>query len=210
MTEPVRPLEALVAAMRAIAADNRTSSEVPCQCERSWHADTYDSWADVIEAALLHAAAPPAPTADPTIDEQVLRDLETRIFYAETSLKALVDSARLWKSLASTPAAPPAPQPASVPPQTQMADAAEMLWVVLANVSGGDWTKQSADWQKYAAKWRDNYFAAVKAASMPVAPPAPTAEQEQQPICVACSGCGWCEGSPAFTCPVCKGTGHVH
>ncbi len=64
MTEPVRPLEALVAAMRAIAADNRTSPEVPCQCERSWHADTYDSWADVIEAALLQAAAPPAPTAE--------------------------------------------------------------------------------------------------------------------------------------------------
>lgn len=40
-------------------------------------------------------------------------------------------------------------------------DAAEMLWVVLANVSGGDWTKQTEDWQEYAARWRDNYFAAI-------------------------------------------------
>jgi hypothetical protein len=42
-----------------------------------------------------------------------------------------------------------------------MADAAEMLWVVLANVSGGDWTKQTQEWQEAAARWRDNYFAAV-------------------------------------------------
>lgn len=38
-------------------------------------------------------------------------------------------------------------------------DAAEMLWVVLANVD--DWTKQSDEWQKAAARWRDNYFAAL-------------------------------------------------
>ena len=37
-------------------------------------------------------------------------------------------------------------------------EAAEMLWVVLANVSGGDWTKQTKEWQKAAAKWRDFYF----------------------------------------------------
>ncbi len=42
----------------------------------------------------------------------------------------------------------------------KMADAAEMLWVVLANVSGGDWEKQSAEWQEAAARWRDNYSAA--------------------------------------------------
>ena len=51
-----------------------------------------------------------------------------------------------------------------------MADAAEMLWVVLANVSGGDWTKQTPDWQEYAARWRDNYFEALKR----VAPPRPS------------------------------------
>ena len=37
-------------------------------------------------------------------------------------------------------------------------DAAEMLWVCLANVSGGDWSKQTPEWQKAAKKWRDNYF----------------------------------------------------
>ncbi len=45
------------------------------------------------------------------------------------------------------------------PPSQPMADAAEMLWIVLANVSGGDWTKQSKEWQDAAARWRDNYFA---------------------------------------------------
>lgn len=28
-------------------------------------------------------------------------------------------------------------------------------------------------------------------------------------ICVACDGCGWCEGSPAFKCERCNGTGRV-
>ena len=41
----------------------------------------------------------------------------------------------------------------------RMKDAAEMLWIVLANVSGGDWTKQSQEWQEAAERWRDNYFA---------------------------------------------------
>ena len=45
----------------------------------------------------------------------------------------------------------------------KLADAAEMLWVVLANVSGGDWTQQTQEWQEAAAKWRDNYFAATHA-----------------------------------------------
>jgi len=40
-------------------------------------------------------------------------------------------------------------------------DAAEMLWVVLANVSGGDWTKQTSEWQEAARRWRDNYFQAL-------------------------------------------------
>jgi hypothetical protein len=54
-----------------------------------------------------------------------------------------------------------------------MADAAEMLWVVLANVSGGDWTKQSAEWREAAARWRDNYFAAVKAERAAAVDPPP-------------------------------------
>ena len=42
----------------------------------------------------------------------------------------------------------------------EMESAAEMLWVVLANVSGGDWKQQGEEWQDVAAKWRDNYFKA--------------------------------------------------
>lgn len=43
-----------------------------------------------------------------------------------------------------------------------MAEAAEMLWVVLANVSGGDWKLQSIEWQEAAERTRNQYFAAVK------------------------------------------------
>lgn len=45
-------------------------------------------------------------------------------------------------------------------PRMSLADAAEMLWVCLANVSGGDWTRQSEEWQKAAARWRDAYHEA--------------------------------------------------
>jgi len=41
---------------------------------------------------------------------------------------------------------------------TTLEDAAEMLWIVLANVSEGDWTKQSEEWQEAAIRWRDKYF----------------------------------------------------
>jgi hypothetical protein len=38
-------------------------------------------------------------------------------------------------------------------------DAGEMLWVVLANVSGGDWEKQTSEWQLAARRWADNFHA---------------------------------------------------
>lgn len=51
---------------------------------------------------------------------------------------------------------------AATEPESQtMADAAERLWVVLANVSGGDWTTQTQEWQEAAARWRDHYFAVL-------------------------------------------------
>lgn len=31
-------------------------------------------------------------------------------------------------------------------------------WGVIANVSGGDWTQQSAEWQEAASRWRDLCF----------------------------------------------------
>lgn len=38
-------------------------------------------------------------------------------------------------------------------------DAAEYLWGVVANVSGGDWTLQTPEWQQAAARARDAYHA---------------------------------------------------
>lgn len=42
-----------------------------------------------------------------------------------------------------------------------MGHAAEMLWSVVANASGGDWTKQSDEWQKAAIRWRDHYHSLI-------------------------------------------------
>lgn len=41
----------------------------------------------------------------------------------------------------------------------EMKEAAEMLWVVIANVSGGEWQKQTPEWQAAARRWVDNYHA---------------------------------------------------
>ena len=40
----------------------------------------------------------------------------------------------------------------------ELEEAAEMLWITLANVSLGDWSKQSPEWQQAAARYRDLYF----------------------------------------------------
>lgn len=44
-----------------------------------------------------------------------------------------------------------------------MADAAHMFWGVVANVSEGDWSKQSPEWQAAAARARDHYHQALDA-----------------------------------------------
>ena len=31
-------------------------------------------------------------------------------------------------------------------------------WEIIANVSGGDWTRQKPHWQDYVFKWRDDCF----------------------------------------------------
>lgn len=45
---------------------------------------------------------------------------------------------------------------------TRMADVAEMLWIVIANVSGSDWATQNPQWQEAAHRWRDAYFEVVR------------------------------------------------
>lgn len=42
----------------------------------------------------------------------------------------------------------------------------EQAWIVIANVSEGDWTKQTLEWQEAARRWRDEvWHAALEAAS---------------------------------------------
>lgn len=38
-----------------------------------------------------------------------------------------------------------------------MDDAVEGAWGLIANVSGGDWTKQSEEWQAAAKRWRNKF-----------------------------------------------------
>ena len=41
--------------------------------------------------------------------------------------------------------------------ERKLLEAGEMLWIVLANVSSGNWAEQSVEWQDAAARWRDNF-----------------------------------------------------
>lgn len=41
--------------------------------------------------------------------------------------------------------------------ERDLLEAGEMLWIVLANTSMGDWTKQSQEWQEAARRWADNF-----------------------------------------------------
>lgn len=43
----------------------------------------------------------------------------------------------------------------------RLQDAMEAAWVILANVSGGEWTQQSEEWCEAARKWRDNEWHAM-------------------------------------------------
>lgn len=38
-------------------------------------------------------------------------------------------------------------------------DLTHMAWVILANVSEGDWSKQTPEWQTAVTKWREDYHA---------------------------------------------------
>lgn len=61
-----------------------------------------------------------------------------------------------------------------------MADAAEALWGVVANASGGDWRQQTREWDVAAGRARDMYYAALSERRKPT-PPAlePTTEVRQ-------------------------------
>jgi len=74
--------------------------------------------------------------------------------------------------------------------EARLKDAAEMLWVVLVNVNGGDWTKQTQEWQEAAARWRDNYLAVMREfpphkeeCTPPEAPPEPPTPENPPCIC---------------------------
>lgn len=85
---------------------------------------------------------------------------EVAMIEARDALRAILPD---LSALISRPASAEMPVTKEIPANPpNMIDAAEMLWVVLANVSGGDWTKQSQEWQDAAARWRDYYFQAVE------------------------------------------------
>jgi hypothetical protein len=40
----------------------------------------------------------------------------------------------------------------------RLGDCIETAWGIIANVSGGDWTRQKPEWQEAVFRWRDNKF----------------------------------------------------
>lgn len=46
----------------------------------------------------------------------------------------------------------------------------DLAWGLIANVSGGDWSKQSQEWQTAAAMWRDEYCKSCNRSASEVTP----------------------------------------
>ena len=55
-------------------------------------------------------------------------------------------------------------------------DILELAWGLIANVSGGEWDKQSTDWQKAARRWRSLYGAYL------LQPKKDTYQNQEEPI----------------------------
>jgi hypothetical protein len=56
------------------------------------------------------------------------------------------------------------------PAEHSASDLLEWAWSIIANASGGDWSKESADWQAAAARWRDEWHQTLPAKPEPQAP----------------------------------------
>jgi hypothetical protein len=53
----------------------------------------------------------------------------------------------------------------------QLIDAVELAWGIIANASGGDWTKEREEWQTAACRWADRFLPMLGSAL--ASPPAP-------------------------------------
>lgn len=51
-----------------------------------------------------------------------------------------------------------------VTPTDPEADLAYTAWTIIANVSEGDWSKQTEEWQGAATRWRDQFHARLDVA----------------------------------------------
>lgn len=54
--------------------------------------------------------------------------------------------------------------PVSDKATVELLDLAEAAWGVIANVSGGDWSRQKDEWVEAAQRWRARYHAALEGA----------------------------------------------
>lgn len=53
-----------------------------------------------------------------------------------------------------------------IPMSSHDNDMIEYAWAIIANVSGGDWSKQSKEWIKAARKWREEAFSKSRIGSI--------------------------------------------
>lgn len=93
-----------------------------------------------------------------------------RVIAAEARAQILQAEAVIGTDLdpdGTTPTEPP-----SVTDGEQPYSLAYMAWVLLANVSGGDWTKQTPEWQEAVARWRDEFHANLADGTPPTEPAA--------------------------------------
>jgi hypothetical protein len=124
-----------------------------CRLQLVWRVDDLEKELDAQRAALAAANAENARLS--IVIQKLARGAANDWLQSEELKRAEAAEAALERTEAEREALREA--------NKRLADAAEMLWVVLANVSGGNWSHQSPEWQEAAARWRDNYYAALTA-----------------------------------------------
>lgn len=134
----------LEAALLALPTDRPSMEEVLCPaCAKTWECPIVDE----APADLPQPEEPPSRWTKNDVGDMVCEHGTTADVHCCNCHGGFLFDSDSCVCVLEAPTNPP-----------NLPDAAEMLWVVLANVSGGDWTKQLPEWQEAAARWRDYYF----------------------------------------------------
>ena len=159
----------------------------------------WDEIMDILKAACDRSWSDETPL-------QVANIVSNAIYFRDNEIA--YQKARAEKAEATLSAL--RPQPETPPSVEQLLDVERDHDQSLTEIADalqrhGEWSNSTDERAMgHAQGYRD---AAAYVRSKITGPQPETPPETGGPLCATCQGTGWCEGSPAFTCPSCKGSG---